>query len=72
MATYMAIVVYAPALALNQVTGISVYLAVCLMFGVCTFYTVLGGMKAVIWTDTIQVMIMYGSLMLVIFKGVSD
>ena len=29
-------------------------------------------MKAVIWTDTVQMMIMYGSIMLVIFKGMSE
>ncbi|CAG0879583.1 unnamed protein product [Cyprideis torosa] len=72
MTMYMAIVVYAPSLALSQVTGINVYLSVSLIFGVCLFYTVLGGMKAVIWTDTVQVIIMYGAMLVVVIKGVID
>lgn len=51
----MAIVVYAPALALAQVTGLNVYVSVSLICFVCIFYTTLGGMKAVLWTDAIQV-----------------
>ncbi|CAG0879584.1 unnamed protein product [Cyprideis torosa] len=72
MTMYMAIVVYAPSLALSQVTGVNVYLSVCLIFGVCIFYTVLGGMKAVIWTDTVQVIIMYVTIVGVILKGTFD
>ncbi|CAG0923130.1 unnamed protein product [Notodromas monacha] len=72
MVMYMAIVVYAPALALSQVTGMNVYLSVCLIFGVCAFYTVLGGMKAVMWTDTVQVIIMYAAMIGVVIKGAAD
>lgn len=72
MLLYMAIVVYAPALALSQVTGINTYLSCTLICFVCIFYTVLGGMKAVLWTDTLQVIIMYGSIMFVILKGMVD
>lgn len=28
-----------------------------------------GGMKAVVWTDSIQIMLMYGTLILIIVKG---
>ena len=55
MSIYMSIVVYAPALALSQVTGMNKYLSCTLICFVCIFYTTLGGMKAVLWTDTIQV-----------------
>ncbi|XP_032776975.2 sodium-coupled monocarboxylate transporter 1 [Daphnia magna] len=69
---YMAIVVYAPSLALKQVTGINVYLSVGVMLGVCTFYTALGGIKAVVWTDTLQIFVMYGSFITVLVKGIND
>lgn len=72
MCLYMAIVVYAPALALAQVTGLNVYMSVSLICFVCIFYTTLGGMKAVLWTDALQVVIMYGSMMFVIIKGCID
>lgn len=72
MCLYMAIVVYAPALALSQVTGMNVYFSVSLISFVCIFYTTLGGMKAVLWTDAIQVIIMFGSVLFVIIKGTVD
>ena len=46
---YNGLVVYAPALAMNQVAGLDINLAILLVGGVCIFYTSLGGMKAVIW-----------------------
>ena len=52
---YLAIVVYAPSLALSQVTGLNVDLAILITFSVCIFYTSLGGIKAVIWTNVFQV-----------------
>lgn len=72
MCLYMAIVVYAPALALAQVTGLNVYLSVSLICFVCIFYTTLGGMKAVLWTDALQMVIMYASMLFVIIKGAVD
>ncbi|CAL4136182.1 unnamed protein product, partial [Meganyctiphanes norvegica] len=39
---------------------------------VCIFYTTIGGMKAVLWTDTVQVILMYAAMMLVIFNGMVD
>ncbi|XP_046639502.1 sodium-coupled monocarboxylate transporter 1-like [Daphnia pulicaria] len=72
MSLYMSVVVYAPALALSQVTGINVYVSVTAIFLVCIFYTVVGGMKAVMWTDTLQVIIMYGAMIAVVAKGHVD
>lgn len=69
MTLYMAIVVYAPALALSQVTGINLYLSVCLICFVTMFYTTLGGMKAVLWTDTLQVLIMYVTMVFIVIYG---
>jgi solute carrier family 5 (sodium-coupled monocarboxylate transporter), member 8/12 len=36
---------------------------------ICIFYTCLGGIKAVIWTDVIQIFLMYGTLFLIVIKG---
>ncbi|CAK8681466.1 unnamed protein product [Clavelina lepadiformis] len=55
---YMGIAVYLPALALNAVTPLSLQWTIMLTSGICTFYTTLGGMKAVVWTDTLQSLIM--------------
>ena len=39
----------------TQVTGFQVDIACLVIFLVCIFYTSVGGMKAVMWTDTFQV-----------------
>lgn len=39
---------------------------------VCIFYTLVGGIKAVVWTDCIQIILMYGSLILIMYKGTTE
>ncbi|XP_064456516.1 sodium-coupled monocarboxylate transporter 1-like isoform X1 [Ornithodoros turicata] len=72
MIVYMAIVLYAPSLALSQVTGISVWTSVLSIGIICTFYTSVGGIKAVIWTDVFQVLLMFGAMLTVAVKGSYD
>lgn len=55
MILYMAIVLYAPALALEAVTGLSQDTSILLVGLVCVFYSTIGGIKAVIITDLFQV-----------------
>ncbi|XP_070536578.1 sodium-coupled monocarboxylate transporter 2-like [Ptychodera flava] len=66
---YLAVVIYAPGLALNAATGLSIWTSTLTVGLVCTFYTTLGGMKAVIWTDVIQMVLMYVGVLSVIIKG---
>ena len=44
------------ALAINQISGLDVNVGILLVGGICIFYTSIGGMKAVIWTDVWQIM----------------
>jgi solute carrier family 5 (sodium-coupled monocarboxylate transporter), member 8/12 len=67
--TYHPKVIYAPALAFNQITGIDVHTISPIVISVCIFYTCLGGMKAVVWSDLIQAGFMYGVMLLIIVKG---
>ena len=67
----MAIVVYLPALALSAVTGIDILLCIGIMGGLCIFYTVLGGVEAVIWSDVIQAFVLLGGAILIIIACVS-
>ena len=66
---YQSIVVYVPALALNQVSGIDVHLIGIIVCLVCVFYTVLGGIRAVVWTDALQVLVMVAGMLTVTVLG---
>ncbi|XP_061559583.1 solute carrier family 5 member 6a isoform X2 [Phycodurus eques] len=69
MVVYMGVVLYAPALALNAVTGFDLWGAVLAMGLVCTLYTSLGGLKAVMWTDVFQTVVMFAGQLAVIIVG---
>ncbi|MDB4474754.1 sodium:solute symporter [Opitutaceae bacterium] len=62
----LSVVLYLPALAIASVTGANVVMCIVLMGIVTTIYTLVGGMKAVIWTDVIQVFVMVGGALFAI------
>lgn len=66
MILYMGIVVYAPALALEAVTGLSQIFSVIIVGIVCTIYATMGGMKAVLITDIYQSLLMFAAVFSVI------
>ncbi len=68
----MGIVIYLPALALSAVTGVDVFVCILLMGIMCTIYTVLGGIEAVIWTDVVQVLVLLGGALLCIVMVAVD
>ncbi|XP_063964575.1 sodium-coupled monocarboxylate transporter 1-like isoform X1 [Lytechinus pictus] len=69
---YMGIATYAPALAISAVTGMSLWTSILTTGAACTFYTSLGGIKAIVWTDTMQSVIMIAGVVAVIVKGTFD
>lgn len=68
----MPIMIYVPALAFNQSTGINIHIITPIVMSICVLYTCLGGLKAVVWTDVIQIVQMYGVLILIAIKGTAD
>uniref|UniRef100_T1HMC2 Sodium/solute symporter n=1 Tax=Rhodnius prolixus TaxID=13249 RepID=T1HMC2_RHOPR len=69
---YLPIVIYGPALALNQVSGMNIHVITPVVCTVCIFYTTLGGLKAVVWSDTLQGTVMIGSVLAVLFLGLNN
>ncbi|NCP28965.1 MAG: hypothetical protein COZ06_29290 [Armatimonadetes bacterium CG_4_10_14_3_um_filter_66_18] len=64
----MGLVLYLPALAFHIIAGASLPLTIIAMGAVVTVYTVLGGIKGVIWTDAVQVVIfVVGALLTLVF-----
>lgn len=68
----MAIVMYLPSLALAAVTPISIESSILIMGILSILYCTMGGVEAVIWTDTLQTFVLLGgallSFLLVIFS----
>jgi len=56
----MSVILFLPALAIATITGIDVVWSILIMGGFTILYTALGGMKAVIWTDFVQMFVMMG------------
>ncbi|CAF0751966.1 unnamed protein product [Rotaria sordida] len=69
---YIAVILYGPCLALSQVTGLHIWLTVGSCGIICTLYTSIGGMKAVIWTDVIQTIMMFLGVILSVIIGFYD
>lgn len=68
----MGIVLFLPSVAIASITGMNIYSCIAVTGAVCTVYTVLGGIKAVIWTDVLQVIILMGGALLCLFIAVAN
>ena len=66
---YLSFVLYAPSLAFEAVTGVSLWGTMIGVAAVCTLYTTLGGMKTVLWTDSLQLTIRFAGLIAVLIEG---
>ncbi|XP_066154318.1 putative sodium-dependent multivitamin transporter [Euwallacea fornicatus] len=71
MTLYTGVVIYAPALALEALTGIHRVTAVMTTGLVCTFYSTIGGMKAVVMTDVFQSLLMFIGVFSVIGSAIA-
>uniref|UniRef100_A0A8C2C9J8 Solute carrier family 5 member 5 n=1 Tax=Cyprinus carpio TaxID=7962 RepID=A0A8C2C9J8_CYPCA len=54
---------------LNQATGLNMWASLFSTGLICTFYTTVGGMKAVIWTDVFQIVVMLSGFIAVFIQG---
>ncbi|XP_012262785.2 putative sodium-dependent multivitamin transporter [Athalia rosae] len=69
---YTGVVLYAPALALEATTGLSGDLSVLLIGLICTFYSTVGGIKAVLVTDVFQgVLMLLAAVMVITFAAIN-
>ncbi|XP_054290447.1 sodium-coupled monocarboxylate transporter 2-like [Macrosteles quadrilineatus] len=66
---YIPVVIYVPALVLNQVTGLPVHIVAPAVSAVCIFYTTFGGLKGVAWTVALQSVFTAVSVAVVIILG---
>ncbi|CRK91471.1 CLUMA_CG005138, isoform A [Clunio marinus] len=63
---------YTPSLAFSQVSGISLHYITPILVFVCVFYTTFGGLRAVVWTDTLQFSAMILAVIIVMILGTNE
>jgi len=67
---YAGIVIYAPSLALSTMNIGILWPAIGLTAFICTLYTTLGGIKAVVWTDVVQSVVMVSGFVVICVRGI--
>jgi sodium-coupled monocarboxylate transporter 8/12 len=68
---WLAAATYAPALALEKVTGLPLWVTILASGVLTTLYTALGGMRAVIWTDVMQLIVLFGGQLLIVLVALN-
>ena len=68
---WLAAATYAPALALEQATGMPLWFTILCSGLVTTIYTTFGGMRAVIWTDVMQLVVLFGGQLAIVILAVT-
>ena len=68
----LSVILLLPSLAIATMTGVDVGWCILIMGAVTIAYTALGGMKAVIWTDFVQLFVMFGGALFAIGYIVSS
>ena len=68
--SYTAVAIYAPAIVVSQMTGLPAAWVCLGIGGVTTLYTSVGGMRAVIWTDTAQFLVLMAGLIAALYYAV--
>jgi SSS family solute:Na+ symporter len=58
----MSVILFLPSLAIATITGIAVEWSILIMGVFTMIYTALGGMKAVVWTDFVQLIVKMGGI----------
>ncbi|MFG6416971.1 sodium/solute symporter [Roseateles sp. DC23W] len=62
----MSVILFLPSLAIATITGIDMVWSILMMGGFTIAYTALGGMKAVVWTDVVQLIVKMGGALFAI------
>ncbi|XP_069104537.1 sodium-coupled monocarboxylate transporter 1-like [Argopecten irradians] len=72
MLNYMGSVLFVPAVTLKAVTNMPMWTSIVGLMVIVVIYTLLGGFKAVVWTDVVQAGLMIGGMLTIIIKGTID
>jgi SSS family solute:Na+ symporter len=54
------VLLYGPAIVLSEIFGINIFLSIMVMAVLAVVYTYFGGLRAVVWTDVMQFVVLFG------------
>lgn len=57
---------------ISAATGIDVHIITPVVCGICIFYTSIGGLKALVWIDTIQFTVTFGIVIILLALGITE
>src|SRR5690606_16242135 len=63
----VSLILYLVSILIHEITGINEYVSIFVGGIVTSFYTVLGGIRAVLWTDFIQAMVLWVGGLIALF-----
>lgn len=69
---YMGVTILGPSIALETMTGLPLEAGIVVITGCCAVYTSLGGVRAVIWTDVVQCVVMVFGLFVVLICATTE
>ena len=69
---YSAVAMYSPAIAVQEAAGLEYWLAIVITGSLCILYTTIGGLKAVVWTDSLQILFLLGGFISLIIQSSID
>lgn len=69
---YTGIVLFAPSLAIEATTGLSGNMSIVMIGLICTFYSAVGGIKAVLITDVFQGLLMFAGIACILCIAAAD
>ncbi|XP_042909843.1 putative sodium-dependent multivitamin transporter [Parasteatoda tepidariorum] len=72
MMLFMSVALYGAVLALSAVTDLSFGTSIVSLGAICTLYCFLGGLKAVLWTDVFQIILMLICILSFFITGIQD
>jgi len=68
----ISMILYLVAILVHEMTGLNVYVSIIVGGTITSFYTVLGGIRAVLWTDFIQAMVLWVGGLISLFVIIHD
>ncbi|KAK3857907.1 hypothetical protein Pcinc_035870 [Petrolisthes cinctipes] len=66
---FIGFLLFPPSIALQFITGLHIVYNILIIGGICTLYSTFGGVKAVVYTDALQSLVMVAGVLAIVIQG---